>query len=898
MRVAALPSDEAARLEALADYQLLDTADESAFDAFARLGCEIASTRMAAISLVDENRQWFKARVGFAVKETPRSLSFCSHVVATGRELIVRNAGADECFCDNPLVAGDSHVRFYAGIPLRDPHGHTLGTLCVMDTEPRALSPEQLGALRTLAGVLVDVLDNRHRMLALLEAGRVDLLTIDPRTQTIVFASRGACARLGYSLKEAIGMPVREVMPSMDERMLRELMAGDERGGEIVRESELVRRDGSAYPVELRVDVAREGGEQRVRALALDLTPRRAQQREIELLLGAMNVAGDVILVYEVRGDGALSLSYANDAFTLQTGYTRAEALGRDLQSFRKAMPDDEGMRRVRETLAAGEPTQAEVASYRRDGSTYWNQVSLHPIRGTGGALTHWISIERDISEEVERTTTLAEEHDRLLSLTRAARTLFQTLDASSIVTTVREVALQLLRSEARVLAVNDDGAGVAVERLGEIDWERVTLDPLVERAVSGRIRVDDERIGRALVYAGRFAGARYVLELRSRHGRPLRKTDVFVFDLVAEYFAVALRNVALYYEVEERRSSVLELNQTKSDLIAMLAHDFRGPLTSIVGFSDLMAEVGAVNDEQREFLAAIRSSAMQLSDLASDTLTLSRLERNEVVLQLGEADVGALVASVVAQQKERRSIDLRIDGDARIVADGERLRQVFTNLIDNAIKYAPAGPDPQVLVAGETDTVTVVVRDFGIGIPAGERSHIFDRFSRASNARKLRISGPGFGLYLTKQLVHLHGGTIAVDSEEGRGSTFTVTLPRHVDRRGAPRAVLLFDPERDASYLAYGLQEAGYRVHAVSTVEEALGIADAVPFDAVLLAAPESLSADAAARFRAFSCERSVPLIAIGAEGSPRLAAAMTLMRPAAIGDVAAALERLLASS
>ncbi len=551
-------------------------------------------------------------------------------------------------------------------------------------------------------------------------------------------------------------------------------------------------------------------------------------------------------------------------------------------------------MRAVRAALHAGTPAQAEIASYRKDGSTFWNQVSLHPVRNADGAVTHWISTERDITGDVERTSALAEEHDRLLALTRTARRLFTTLDAATVVTIVREAIAQLLGAEARLLAVGEDGTSVAVDELGAVDLSAGVLDPLVDKAVRQRVRIVDENEPRAIAYAGRFADATYVLEVRPRQGRTLRSTDLFVFDLIAEYFAVAVRNVSLYHEIEERRSAVLELNQTKSDLITMLAHDFRGPLTSIVGFADLTSEVGDVTDEQRDFLETIKGSAMQLSELATDTLTLSRLERNEVTLQLAETDLGELIESIVAQQKDRCHVELVINGDAHVTGDEDRLRQVFSNLIDNAIKYTPDGPDPAIWVTGGEDDVTIVVRDFGIGIPSGEISRVFDRFSRASNARKMRISGTGFGLFLTKQLVQLHGGTIAVESEEGRGSTFTVVLPRRVDRRYAPRTVLLLDQDRDRSFLAYGLQEAGYRVLVATTIDEALATADAQPFDVLVLSAPEALSNQAAVQFRAFSRERNIPLVALGAS-SPRLGAAATLMRPAAIGDVVAAVERLL---
>ncbi len=622
------------------------------------------------------------------------------------------------------------------------------------------------------------------------------------------------------------------------------------------------------------------------------------QDEQIELLLGAINVAGGVILVFEVTENGALRLAYMNEAYTQQTGYARDEAIGKTLDDFRQAMPDDEGMRVIRAAIASGSAASSEVASYRKDGTTYWNQMTLHPVRNAAGEVTHWISIERDITEEVARTSALAEEHDRLLALTRAARRLFTALDARTIVATVRDVIGQLIGAEGRVVAVRTDGMVAPVDELGLADWSNAQRDEFVERAIYIRTRVVDEQHRRAVAPAGHFADLRYALDLRMRTARSLRNTDLFVFDLIAEYFAVASRNVSLYHELDERRSAVLELNQTKSDLIAMLAHDFRGPLTSIVGFAELTGEVGAVNEEQREFLDTIKRSAVQLSELATDTLTLSRLERNEVTLQLGDVDLGALAASIAAQYADRSSLNVEVAGDPHVTGDDERLRQVLANLIDNAIKYSPGAQPPLVTIEGREDDVVIAVTDHGIGIPAGEVSRVFDRFSRASNARRMRISGTGFGLFLTKQLVQLHGGTIAVESQENKGSRFIVTLPRRVLRRAAPRTIVVVDPHREHSFLGYGLQEAGYRIVSASALEEVLAIADSQTVDALILAAPDRMTSTDAVQFRAFSRERAIPIAAIGGEKNvARLMPALTLSRPVLIGDVIAGLDLLLSS-
>ncbi len=890
------PANERERVQALREYDLLDTPEEPLYDAFTELAREITGTSISVITLIDRDRAWAKSHLGITRRESSREESFCAHVVENGKTMVVGDARDDNRFSDNPNVVGEPFIRFYAGVPLTNPDGYTIGTLCVIDTVPKKLSESQLGILAQLARTLMTVIEGRRRLTSLFDAAHIDVFTIDPHDGTVLFASRGACRRLNYSRSQLLGMPIYDIIPGTEAAELREISKRLHHGEQLVREAELTRSDGSTYPVELRMDITRERGEERILVIAIDLTERRLQQKEIELLLGAIDVAGDVILVYEVTEAGELRLAYMNEAYVEQSGYTRKEAIGRTMDEFRQSMPDDEGMRVIRASIAAGTASQSEVASYRKDGTTYWNQVSLHPVRNAQGDVTHWISIERDITEEVARTSALAEEHDRLLALTRAARRLFTALDARSIVTTGREVILQLIGGEGRVLAVRADGLVAPVDELGVVDWSTAKRDQLAEQAVATRSRIVDDDHTRAVAPAGQFADARYALELRVSSIRALRNTDLFVFDLIAEYFAVASRNVSLYHELDERRSAVLELNQTKSDLITMLAHDFRGPLTSIVGSSELTSEFGDVNDEQRELLDTIKRSALQLSELATDTLTLSRLERNEVMLQVGEVDLEVLISSIVAQLADRRIVPLDVSGDTRVNGDVERLRQVFTNLIDNAIKYSPNGEQPGVRIEGRENDVVVTVTDRGIGIPAGEVSRVFDRFSRASNARRLRISGTGFGLFLTKQLVHLHGGTIAVESDEGRGSRFIVTLPRRVDRSAVPRTVVAYDPQREYSYLEYGLQEAGYRVLFASAVDEVMGIADAQTVDAVIVTAPDALSATGAVQLRAFSRERDIPVIAIrGEKNLERLAPAMTFARPVLVAEVVAGLERLL---
>ena len=152
---------ERARLDALAHYRVLDTDPESGFDEITALAAYVCGTPMALVSLVDEQRQWFKSRVGVEVCETDREIAFCDHAVRSGRLFVVPDATLDPLFADNPLVTQAPYIRFYAGAPLVTSNGHVLGTLCVLDTVPRELTEQQLTLLTSLAHQTMTQLENR-----------------------------------------------------------------------------------------------------------------------------------------------------------------------------------------------------------------------------------------------------------------------------------------------------------------------------------------------------------------------------------------------------------------------------------------------------------------------------------------------------------------------------------------------------------------------------------------------------------------------------------------------------------------------------------------------------------------------------------------------------------------
>jgi GAF domain-containing protein len=167
---APLPKNETQRLKILWQYDVLDTVPEEVFDDLTDLAAHICEAPVALISLVDENRQWFKSRVGISARETSRDISFCAHAILQKGLFIVSDATKDPRFRDNPMVTGRQKVRFYAGVPLQTPDGYALGTLCVLDKKARQLRPEQKRALLVLARHVETQLELRRHAKELAEA--------------------------------------------------------------------------------------------------------------------------------------------------------------------------------------------------------------------------------------------------------------------------------------------------------------------------------------------------------------------------------------------------------------------------------------------------------------------------------------------------------------------------------------------------------------------------------------------------------------------------------------------------------------------------------------------------------------------------------------------------------
>jgi signal transduction histidine kinase len=219
-----------------------------------------------------------------------------------------------------------------------------------------------------------------------------------------------------------------------------------------------------------------------------------------------------------------------------------------------------------------------------------------------------------------------------------------------------------------------------------------------------------------------------------------------------------------------------------KSDFVSTVSHELRTPLTSIYGFAEtlLRRDIGFSDAERETFLGYIASESERLTGIVDALLNVARLDSGALQVELVPTDVGALLEQVVAEGSVPSSTNghrfvVDLDDDVPAVrADPDKLRQVVGQLVENAVKYSPAGAVVRLEARARPDAVEVTVADEGSGIPESEVGRIFDKFYRGAEAQ----SGTGLGLFIAQGLVSAMGGTIWVRSEEGSGSRFTFALP------------------------------------------------------------------------------------------------------------------------
>jgi signal transduction histidine kinase len=308
-----------------------------------------------------------------------------------------------------------------------------------------------------------------------------------------------------------------------------------------------------------------------------------------------------------------------------------------------------------------------------------------------------------------------------------------------------------------------------------------VRQDPRFYTQVDETIDFETRSIlGVPLQVKGQVIGA---LEAINKTGDGIfTQDDVHTLSTLAAHAAIAIENARLVTEIQKAYEELSELDQLKSEFVAIASHELQTPLTVILGYASFLKQeaTGATSEQ----LDIVLQSALRLRSLINDMINLRHIETGEAELELEQLSLNKLVTTITAEfaslaEAKKQSVHIKLASQPPIVeADRQKLHLVLANLLSNAIKFTPEGGRIHMEVETRGNEVWVSVRDTGIGIPPREQERIFDRFYQVEPSLTRHFEGMGLGLSIAKGMVELHGGRIWVESVEGMGSSFTFALP------------------------------------------------------------------------------------------------------------------------
>ena len=406
--------DEAARLEALRAYRVLDTLPEQALDDLTALAAQICGAPIALISLIDEHRQWFKAKVGLEITQTPRDVAFCARPMQQRDLFIVPNAIEDQRFARFPLVTGEAGVRFYAGAPLVNPDNAALGALCVMDRVPRELTAEQQWALKVIARQVMTHLELRRSARALVESerrlrlvadnARVGLVVLS-QDRRYVYANNAYAEILGLPSPDLIGRRVPEVLPQVYEEQIRPQLDRAFAGERVAYDLHRPTAEGDSHYAVRYEPTKVDGTVTLVVVVITDITERKLSEMAMQRLAAIVAFSNDAIIGKDLNGVVTSWNHGAENIF----GYTSAEMVGTPIL---RLIPSDRlgEEETILGRIRAGKSVEHfETLRQTKAGRLIDVSITASPIKDDSGKVIGVSKTARDISERKRAQATLVE---------------------------------------------------------------------------------------------------------------------------------------------------------------------------------------------------------------------------------------------------------------------------------------------------------------------------------------------------------------------------------------------------------------------------------------------------------------------------------------------------------
>lgn len=754
------------RLAALRHYHVWDTEAEAAFDRITELASHVLDMPIAIINFVGRERQWFKSCVGIEAEGTSLDISICTTTIQSTDVLTIPDLREDTRFADNPFVQEEPNVQFYMGAPLITPEGHRLGTLCVMDYEPRHPTAHDEETLARLARVVMDELEQRaaaRKQQAVLESIGEAFYTVDTQWG-ITYANDNAAEHWGVTPEALRGRAVWELLSDAERAALEPTLRSAQ------REQTSLQTIYGDSEADRWYHIHAHPFEQGMSVYLHDITDQHVIAQERALLTKAVEELNDAVLITEAEPVDfpGPAIVYANPAFEEMTGHALDEVKGKTPRILQGPDTDRAVLDGLRAHLEHEQPWEGETVNYRKDGTPYTVRWNMAPVRNEEGICTHWVSVQQDVTERRNREARLRQQRNLLAQTQRLAGAWELDVQANT---------LSWSEKVYRIHELPPDTPVTVHQTLGFYSEEaRMQLQEALDRCMRTGETYDLE-----LPITTAQGNARWVRTVGGVIDRDEDGAIIKVGGAIQDITERKEANEALIQAKEEAE----EMNRLKTSFLANMSHEIRTPLTSVIGFSEVLKSID-LPERAQKCTALIHKSGKRLMNTLNSVLDLSQLEAEAMRLHPIEIDVAAVLQETVHIQQRRFSnagvhVQVQVSDDPLpATIDQAAFACVVRHLVDNAIKFSPEESTVRVRLRARDTRLQLIVKDRGIGIDETFLPHLFDAFKQESTGDARAYEGNGLGLAITKRLVDLMGGSISIETAKGEGATFVVDWPRH----------------------------------------------------------------------------------------------------------------------
>jgi len=548
-----------------------------------------------------------------------------------------------------------------------------------------------------------------------------------------------------------------------------------------------------------------------VLSVARDITEGKAISKVLNIRNRALEAAGNGILIADAQLSD-LPIIYANDSFCQVTGYTKSDVIGKNCRFLQNDDRDQDEVKVIRSALKKGKFCHVTLRNYRKDGTLFWNELTMTPVFDELEKLTHFIGIQNDVTEfrqNQEKLNEYAEQLEgKIVERTKEVTATVQKLVKANLsledqIQTTKIAENKAMASHALFAAIaqnfpkgvisvfNADMEFVYLEgeelkkyKFDKSDFEGKSIDdaPVISKELKEKMKGDVQKTmsGEHLSFEMTYGKEDYSVNSIPLYADKNITWALFVHSNITEQKKVQ-------QELLNALESEKELNELKSRFISMASHEFRTPLSAILSSAILIGKQNEPGKEEKreKYIKQIKTNVRNLTVILNDFLSLSKLEEGKTAVHPVHFDLVQLTTSVIDEietsKKEGQNIHLEHEQPViSVFLDAKLMRHILINLISNAIKYSEDNSRIDVKISASDHSVLLKVADEGMGIPLEEQDNLFERFFRAKNATN--IQGTGLGLHIVKQYTELMGGTIGFTSEIDKGAVFNVDLPMELD--------------------------------------------------------------------------------------------------------------------